>query len=76
MSSYVARFEELLTIARACDEPAQKAAAAEAAVEADLALGRNAHAIAELYGLIDTYPLREGLRRSLMLALYRSGRQA
>ncbi|TMR08082.1 AfsR/SARP family transcriptional regulator, partial [Nonomuraea zeae] len=54
----------------------QRAAAAEAAVETDLALGRNAEAIAALYGLIGTYPLRERLRRNLMIALYRSGRQA
>lgn len=54
----------------------QRAAAAEAAVEADLAMGRNAEAIAELHGLIDLYPLREGLRRTLMIGLYRSGRQA
>lgn len=106
------RFEELLTAARACADPAQastllrealalsrgrpfadvdhadpiartalrleeqRAAAAEEAVEADLALGRNAEAIAELRGLIHEYPLHERLRAQLMLALYRSNRQA
>ncbi|HSG80125.1 MAG TPA: BTAD domain-containing putative transcriptional regulator, partial [Acidimicrobiia bacterium] len=50
--------------------------AMETRVEADLALGRHADLIAELERLIADHPLREGLRASLMLALYRSGRQA
>jgi DNA-binding SARP family transcriptional activator len=41
-----------------------------------LALGRHAALTVELPGLIQENPLREGLRRELMLALYRSGRQA
>ncbi|MEV4163530.1 AfsR/SARP family transcriptional regulator [Nonomuraea dietziae] len=53
----------------------RRAAAAEDAVEADLALGRDAEAVAELRGLVQEYPLRERLRAQLMLALYRSGRQ-
>ena len=51
-------------------------AALEEQIEADLALGRHADVIAELEGLIAQSPLRERLRAQLMLALYRSGRQA
>ena len=45
-------------------------------VEADLALGRAAELVAELEALVAEYPLRSDLRGQLMLALYRSGRQA
>src|SRR4051794_6942404 len=44
--------------------------------EADLALGRHADVVAELELQIARHPLRERLRGQLMLALYRSGRQA
>ncbi len=44
--------------------------------EADLSLGRHAEVIAELEALVSAEPLREGPRRQLMVALYRSGRQA
>jgi DNA-binding SARP family transcriptional activator/class 3 adenylate cyclase len=44
--------------------------------EADLAIGRAGELVAELEELIATYPFRERLRGSLMLALYRTGRQA
>ena len=50
--------------------------AVEERVEADLALGRSADLVAELEALIKDNPLREGLRGQLMLAFYRSGRQA
>src|SRR5204862_5513611 len=45
-------------------------------VEADLALGRETDLVGELEALIREQPLRERLRGQLMLALYRSGRQA
>jgi DNA-binding SARP family transcriptional activator len=45
-------------------------------VEADLAAGRGAELVPELETLVAEHPLRERLRRQLMLALYRSGRQA
>jgi DNA-binding SARP family transcriptional activator/ABC-type transport system substrate-binding protein len=50
--------------------------ALERRVEADLALGRHAELAGELAALVARYPLRERLRAQLMLALYRSGRQA
>jgi DNA-binding SARP family transcriptional activator len=51
-------------------------AALELRIEADLALGRGSELIGELEALVVEYPLRESLRGHLMLALYRSGRQA
>jgi DNA-binding SARP family transcriptional activator len=48
----------------------------EKRVEADLALGRHAEVVAELEGLVTEHPLREQFRAQLMLALYRSARQA
>lgn len=50
--------------------------AVEERVDADLALGRAAGVVGELEGLVAQHPLRERLRCQLMLALYRSGRQA
>ena len=51
-------------------------AALEDRVDADLALGRHAAVAGELEALVADQPLRERLRGQLMLALYRSGRQA
>jgi predicted ATPase/DNA-binding SARP family transcriptional activator len=51
-------------------------AAVEERVDADLTLGRHAELIGELEVLISEYPQRERLRANLMVALYRSGRQA
>ena len=50
--------------------------AIEARFDALLALGRHAEAAVELERAVDDHPLREGLVRRQMLALYRSGRQA
>ncbi len=50
--------------------------ALESRLAADLALGRHATAVPELGELVGRYPFRERLHGLLMLALYRSGRQA
>jgi DNA-binding SARP family transcriptional activator len=63
-SEEIARLEELRLVAH------------ERRVEADLERGRSAELVAELEQLIAVHPLRERLRGQLMLALYRSGRQA
>jgi YVTN family beta-propeller protein len=51
-------------------------AAAERRIEAGLALGHEAQLIGDLERLVREHPYRERLRGQLMLALYRSGRQA
>ena len=48
----------------------------EQSVDMMLALGRHREVVAQLTGLIREHPLRERFREQLMLALYRSGRQA
>jgi YVTN family beta-propeller protein len=60
----IARLEEL------------RLAAVEDSNEARLALGHHAELVGELETLVRDHPLRERLRGQLMLALYRSGRQA
>jgi YVTN family beta-propeller protein len=51
-------------------------AVVEERVEAELQLGEHAQIVAELEALVHEYPLRERVIGQLMLALYRSGRQA
>jgi DNA-binding SARP family transcriptional activator len=60
----IARLEEL------------KMAVLEQRIDAELAIGRHAELVGELEALIARNPLRERLRFQLMLALYRSARQA
>jgi DNA-binding SARP family transcriptional activator len=60
----IARLEDLRTVT------------IEARIDADLALGRHAELVSELEALVQAQPLRERPRAQLMLALYRSGRQA
>jgi DNA-binding SARP family transcriptional activator len=50
--------------------------ALERRIEADLALGRHASVVPELEELVAGEPLRERFVAQLMIALYRSGRQA
>jgi DNA-binding SARP family transcriptional activator len=50
--------------------------AIEDRIEAELELGRATELVGELEGLVRENPLRERPRGQLMLALYRSGRQA
>jgi YVTN family beta-propeller protein len=51
-------------------------AALEDRIDADLAVGEHARIVGELEALVREHPLRERVRGQLMLALYRSGRQA
>jgi hypothetical protein len=53
-----------------------RVAALELRIETDLALGRHRQLVGELEVLVHEHPLRERPRAQLMLALYRSGRQA
>jgi DNA-binding SARP family transcriptional activator/basic membrane lipoprotein Med (substrate-binding protein (PBP1-ABC) superfamily) len=50
--------------------------ALEIRIDADLALGRHAELVGELRRLVEEHPYRERLVAELMIALYRSGRQA
>ena len=54
----------------------QRLEALEQRIDADLALGRHAALVSELEALVAEQPYRERPRAQLMLALYRSGRQA
>jgi len=63
-STEVARLEELRLVAL------------EERIEADLAIGRHSELVPELEALVAEHPLREQIRGQLMVALYRSGRQA
>jgi DNA-binding SARP family transcriptional activator/streptogramin lyase len=54
----------------------RRASAVEQRIAADLDLGRHADLVSELETLVREDPLRERRRAQLMLALYRSGRQA
>jgi len=60
----IARLEEL------------RHACLEDRIEADIASGRHAELVGELEALVREHPFRERMRAQLMLALYRSGRQA
>ncbi len=51
-------------------------AAIEDRIEADLRLGRHTQLVGEIQALVRDHPLRERICGQLMLALYRSGRQA
>jgi YVTN family beta-propeller protein len=54
----------------------ERLGALEDRIDAELALGRHAALVPELEALVSDHPTRERLRGQLMLALYRSGRQA
>lgn len=54
----------------------RRLSATETRFDLELRLGRHRHLVDELSELVNAYPLRERPRALLMLALYRSGRQA
>ena len=54
----------------------RRLAAIEERIDADLELGRQGELVAELELLVAEHPFRERLRGQLVLAFYRSGRQA
>jgi DNA-binding SARP family transcriptional activator len=54
----------------------QRMTVLEECLALELALGRHRLAVSELQALAREYPLRETIAAQLMLALYRSGRQA
>jgi YVTN family beta-propeller protein len=60
----IARLEELRLVAL------------EERIDAELALGEHARVVGELEALVHEHPLREPFIAQLMLAMYRSGRQA
>jgi class 3 adenylate cyclase/DNA-binding SARP family transcriptional activator/tetratricopeptide (TPR) repeat protein len=62
--SHIASLEEL------------RLSATEDRIEAELSLGRHTNVVGELEAAVVDHPFRERLRAQLMLALYRSGRQA
>jgi DNA-binding SARP family transcriptional activator len=72
----LAEFSEPFAAAQATHLDEVRSACVEDRIDADLALGRHADLIGELRVLVAGHPLRERLRRQLMLALYRAGRQA
>ncbi|MEV6959823.1 BTAD domain-containing putative transcriptional regulator [Streptomyces sp. NPDC051207] len=54
----------------------ERMTAAETRIDLELQLARHHQLVAEIQTLVHVHPLRERLRGQLMLALYRSGRQA
>jgi predicted ATPase/DNA-binding SARP family transcriptional activator len=60
----IARLEEL------------RLSSVEARLEQEIQAGRQSEVLAELEALVQAHPLRQRLRMQLMLALYRSGREA
>lgn len=70
----IRQFEFAEQAARHLEE--ERITAVESLVEAELAAGDHELVVGELSGLVEVFPFRERLWSQLMLALYRSGRQA
>ncbi len=68
------KFEFAEQAARQLEE--ERLTTVEALMDAELGAGEHELVIGELSGLVEAFPLRERLWEQLMLALYRSGRQA
>ncbi|WP_245573877.1 AfsR/SARP family transcriptional regulator [Amycolatopsis nigrescens] len=62
--------------AKAAQLDENRLSAIETCLDLELQLGQHHQLIGEISVLVNDYPLRERLRSQLMLALYRSGRQA
>jgi DNA-binding SARP family transcriptional activator len=72
----LAEFDEPFAAIEAGRLEELRLACLEDRMDADLALGGHALLIGELDAVVARHPVRERLRAQLMLALYRSGRQA
>ena len=72
----LAEFSEPFALVEAAHLRERQEVTVEDRIDADLALGRHADLVGELESLVAFNPLRERLRAQLMVALYRSGRQA
>jgi predicted ATPase/DNA-binding SARP family transcriptional activator len=72
----LAEFEEAFARVEGARLEELRLATLEERFDADLALGRHGELVGELEALVGEHPHRERLRGQLMLALYRSGRQA
>jgi DNA-binding SARP family transcriptional activator len=72
--SDVRHFDSIERTAQGLEE--ERLTAVEQLLEAEIEAGNHALVVGELSGLVETFPLRERFWEHLMLALYRSGRQA
>jgi DNA-binding SARP family transcriptional activator len=72
----LAEFDEPFAAIEASRLEDLRLACLEDRIDADLRLGRHAVLVGELEALVARHPLRERPRGQLMVALYRSGRQA
>jgi DNA-binding SARP family transcriptional activator len=72
----LAEFDEPFAAIESARLEELRLACVEDRIDADLSLGRHAGLVGELDALVARHPLRERPRGQLMLALYRSGRQA
>jgi DNA-binding SARP family transcriptional activator len=72
----LAEFDEPFAVVESARLEELHLATLEDRIDADLGSGRHADLVGELEALVARNPLRERLRTQLMLARYRSGRQA